>query len=194
MRCLVVIAHPLPKSLCHALAAEAIRTLEAAGHEVVVEDLCAAGFSPGLSTTERASDDAPPYDTAAIAGEVARLTAAEALVLVFPTWWFGFPAVLKGWFDRVSAPGIAYDHGTPIRPRLDNLRHTLAITTLGAPAIVDWCVMFRPVWRVLRLAIIAACARNSRFAMLSLYGAETVTPERLARFRRRIAGALATWR
>lgn len=194
MRCLVVIAHPLPQSLCHALAAEAIRTLEAGGHEVVVEDLCAAGFAPGLSAAERASYYAPPYDTAAIAGEVARLTGAEALVLVFPTWWFGFPAVLKGWFDRVWAPGIAYDHGTPIRPRLDNLRHTLAITTLGAPAIVDWCVMFRPVWRVLRLAIIGACARSSRFAMLSLYSAESLAPDRLDRFKRRIVASLAAWR
>jgi len=46
------------------------------------------------------------------AGQIDRLMSAEALVLVFPTWWFGFPAILKGWFDRVWAPGIAYDHAT----------------------------------------------------------------------------------
>lgn len=194
MRCLVVVAHPLPGSLAHALAATAIEALRAAGHDVVVEDLCATGFAPGLTAAERASYYAPPYDTRAVADEIARLTVAEALVLVFPTWWFGFPAVLKGWFDRVWAPGIAYDHGTPIKPRLTALRHTLAITTLGAPAIIDWCVMFRPVWRVLRLGLIAACARRSSFAMLSLYGAESVTPERLARFQSRITGKLAAWR
>jgi putative NADPH-quinone reductase len=194
MRCLVVIAHPLPGSLTHALAAEAIRLLEAAGHEVVVEDLCATGFAPALTAAERGGYYAGAYDGSAVAGEAARLAAAEALVLVFPTWWFGFPAILKGWFDRVWAPGLAYDHGTPIRPRLAGLRHTLAVTTLGAPAFYDWLVMRRPVRRVLKHAIIGACARRSSFAMLSLYGAEAVTPARLARFKTRLAGALAGWR
>lgn len=194
MRVLVVVAHPLRDSLNHALAAETVRLLTEAGHEVVIEDLAASGFAPALTATERASYYAGPYDASAVAGEVERLVAAEALVLVFPTWWFTFPAALKGWFDRVWAPGIAYDHGTPIRPRLNQLRHTLAITTLGVPAIVDWLYMGRPVRRVLKRAIIAACARKSRFAMLSLYGAETVTSARLDRFKARIGSEIAGWR
>lgn len=194
MRCLVVIAHPSATSLSHTLAAEAVRCLMAAGHTVIVEDLYATSFAPALTGAERASYYSCDYDARAIAAEIARLQEAEALVLVFPTWWFGFPAILKGWFDRVWAPGVAYDHGTPIQPRLKQLRYTLAITTLGAPAIIDWCVMFRPVWRVLRIGIIAACAPQSRFTLLSLYSAETVTAARLATFSARMTRALAKWR
>ena len=84
--------------------------------------------------------------------QVSRLKEAEALVLLFPNWWFGFPAMLKGWFDRVWGPGIAYDHASdfgPIIPRLDNLKRVLAITTMEAPRWVDRLVMWQPVKRIL---------------------------------------------
>lgn len=171
MKCLVVIAHPLADSLCHALARTAIATLMAAGHEVEVEDLCASGFQPAL-------------------------TAAEALVLVFPTWWFGFPAVLKGWFDRVWAPGMAYDHASdlgPIRPRLHDLRRTLAITSLGSPWWVDRLVLRQPVRRVLKTALLGTCAPACRFEMLSLYKAERLTAAQVAPFRSRIEHTLSRW-
>ena len=196
MRCLVVIAHPLPGSLTHALAAEAIRLLEAAGHEVVVEDLCATGFAPALTAAERGGYYAGAYDGSAVVGEAARLAAAEALVLVFPTWWFGFPAVLKGWFDRVWAPGVAYDHASDlgsIRPRLHRLRRTLAITTLGSPWWVDRLVLRRPVRRVLKTALLGTCAPRSAFDMLSLYGAERLSAAQVQRFNARIARALSSW-
>lgn len=195
MKCMVVIAHPLHDSLCHALAARAITALRAAGHEVVVEDLC-AGFDPRLSASERASYYAPHFDAAAVRGEADRLLAAEALVLCFPTWWFGFPAVLKGWFDRVWAPGVAYDHASdlgPIRPRLAGLRRTLAVTTLGSPWWVDRLVLRRPVRRVLKTALLGTCAPACHFEMLSLYGAEKLAPAQVEAFGRRVEAALAGW-
>ena len=195
MKCLVVVAHPLRDSLCHALAERAIGALRAAGHEVVVEDLC-ADFDPRLGAVERASYYAPQYEAAAVRGEVDRLLAAQGLVLCFPTWWFGFPAVLKGWFDRVWAPGVAYDHATdlgPIRPRLHRLRRTLAITTLGSPWWVDRLVLRRPVRRVLKTALLGTCAPRSAFDMLSLYGAERLSAAQVQRFNARIARALSSW-
>ncbi|MBI5900021.1 MAG: NAD(P)H-dependent oxidoreductase [Rhodocyclales bacterium] len=195
MKCLVVIAHPLHDSLCHALAERAIAALRAAGHEVVVEDLC-AGFDPCLSAAERECYYAPQYDAAAVRAEAARLLAAEGLVLCFPTWWFGFPAVLKGWFDRVWAPGIAYDHASdlgPIRPRLAGLRRTLAVTSLGSPWWVDRLVLRRPLRRVLKTAILGTCAPACRFEMLSLYGAEKLAPTQVEAFGRRIEAVLAGW-
>ena len=140
MKCLVVIAHPVADSLCHSLAQSAIQALRESGHDVEVEDLCQAGFSPSLSVSGRRSYYLSPFDMSAVQPQAERLLAAEALVLVFPTWWFGFPAVLKGWFDRVWAPGIAYDHASdlgPIKPRLHKLRRGLAITSLGSPWWVD---------------------------------------------------------
>ncbi|MBK7016749.1 MAG: NAD(P)H-dependent oxidoreductase [Sulfuritalea sp.] len=195
MKCLVVVAHPLRDSLCHALADRAIGALRAAGHEVVVEDLC-AGFDPRLGAAERASYYAPQYDAAAVRGEVDRLLAAQGLVLCFPTWWFGFPAVLKGWFDRVWAPGVAYDHASDlgaIRPRLGGLRRTLAVTTLGSPWWVDRLLLRRPVRRVLKTALLGTCAPACRFEMLSLYGAEKLVPAQVEAFGRRIDSALAGW-
>jgi putative NADPH-quinone reductase len=195
MKCLVVIAHPLHESLCHALAERVIGALRAAGHEVVVEDLC-AGFDPRLSAAERAGYYAPSHDVAAVRDEAARLLAAEALVLCFPTWWFGFPAVLKGWFDRVWAPGVAYDHASdlgPIRPRLGGLRRTLAVTTLGSPWWVDRLVLRRPVRRVLKTALLGTCAPACCFEMLSLYGAEKLAPAQVEAFGRRVEAALANW-
>lgn len=195
MKCLVVIAHPLPDSLCRSLARFAADRLEAAGHEVVVEDLYGNGFEAALTEAERQSYYAAAFDASAVSNEVARLSEAEALVLVFPTWWYGFPAILKGWFDRVWSPGIAFDHSSnfgPIKPRL-KLRHVLAVTTLGSPWWIDTLVLWQPVRRILRLAILGACARSARFNMLSLHSAEKPARERVARFERRIASVLDRW-
>ncbi|WP_443191660.1 NAD(P)H-dependent oxidoreductase [Pseudomonas indica] len=196
MKCLLVTAHPLPDSLCATLATHVRETLEARGHEVVIEDLYQREFAPALSVRERASYYQPTYHLDAVAGEIDRLLQAEAIVLVFPTWWFGFPAILKGWFDRVWAPGIAYDHANdfgPIRPRLHRLRHVLAVTTLGSPAWVDWLVLRRPVRRVLKIALLQTCAPQARFGMLSLYRSERLDEARIDRFRQRIACTLTAW-
>ena len=119
-----------------------------------------------LTEAERRSYYAESFDATAVSGEAARLTDAEALVLVFPTWWYGFPAILKGWFDRVWSPGIAFDHSSnfgPIKPRL-KLARVLAITTIGSPWWIDTLVLWQPVRRILRIAILGACARSARFA------------------------------
>lgn len=196
MHCLLVTAHPLQDSLCAHLARGAEAALIRAGHSVQHEDLYASSFSPALTGAERQSYYLPAYDGSATAGQIARLRTAEALVLCFPTWWFGFPAVLKGWFDRVWAPGVAYDHAEGlglIRPRLTGLRQVLAITTLGSPWWVDRLVMRQPVRRVLKTGLLRPCAPQAGFAMLSLYRAEALEPPRLAAFEARVAAVLQRW-
>jgi len=196
MKCLVVIAHPLTDSLCHTLARTAIDTLSAQGHEVQIEDLYQTGFSPALTVSERQSYYEAPFNADAIRPRITQLLDAEAIVLVFPTWWFGFPAILKGWFDRVWAPGVAYDHASdlgPIKPRLRNLRRMIAITTLGSPWWVDLLVLRQPVKRVLKIALLGACARGCRFEMLSLYKAESLASSKVGRFCSRIRATLGRW-
>ena len=196
MKCLVVIAHPLPDSLCHTLAEATIAALKEVGHEVEIEDLCASAFSPSLTTAERRSYYGSSFDSTAVQAQIERLLSAEALVLIFPTWWFGFPAVLKGWFDRVWAPGIAYDHASdlgPIRPRLDHLGRALAVTSLGAPWWVDRLVMWQPVKRILSTALIGTCAPRCRFEMLSLYKAEKLTTTEVHAFCASIRKRLSKW-
>lgn len=196
MNCLVVAAHPLPDSLCMTLTDRVVAQLKDAGHTVVLEDLCAAKFDPCLSAAERTSYYSPAYDAARVAEQVEQLLAAEAVVLLFPTWWFGFPAVLKGWFDRVWAPGIAYDHARdfgPIKSRLNNLERMLVVTTLGAPWWVDRLIMRQPVKKVLKIALLSTCAPGCKFEMLSLYKAENLPPARVDRFTLRIEKRLARW-
>ena len=197
MKCLVVVAHPLGDSLCRCLADRAVETLTAAGHQVETEDLCGSGFAAALTATERRSYYGECFDAAAVQPQAERLLAAEGIVLCFPTWWFGFPAVLKGWFDRVWAPGIAYDHASDlgaIRPRLTGLRRMLALTTLGSPWWADRLLLRQPVKRVLRTAIVGTCAPACRFDMLSLYRAERLEAAQVARFSTKVAKALADWR
>lgn len=190
MQAQLVLAHPLDDSLNAHLARIACDRLLERGMGVDVLDLYAESFLPVLTANERRHHyDAPQPEKDVLALQK-RLRAAEHLVIVFPTWWFSMPAVLKGWFDRVWGPGFAFDHGTPITPRLTHLKSVLVVTTLGSPWWIDTLVMWRPVERILRIALIGACAPQARFSMLSLHAAEAVAPARLGRFEARIRSAL----
>lgn len=196
MKCLVVIAHPLRESLCNSLAVKVIESLTAVGHEVLVEDLYRNEFAAALTVSERASYYGQCYESTAVHSEIDRLLSADGIVLCFPTWWFGFPAILKGWFDRVWGPGVAYDHANdlgPIKPRLHSLRKVLAITSLGSPWWVDKIVMRQPVKRVLKTAILGTCAPACHFEMLSLYKSERLERARVERFAARVERALSNW-
>lgn len=126
MRALVVYAHPEPTSFTAALKDTAVQTLSAAGHRVEVSDLYAEGFNPvaGRHDFKSAADpDRFHYQTeqlhasrtggfaADVLREQDRLLRADVLIFVFPLWWGGMPAILKGWFDRVCAYGVAYADG-----------------------------------------------------------------------------------
>ncbi|MGE5469061.1 MAG: NAD(P)H-dependent oxidoreductase [Ignavibacteria bacterium] len=196
MRCLVVVAHPLGDSLCAGTAVKVVAALREAGQEVEVENLYESGFAPALTADERRSYYRPPFDDRALRPQIERLLRAEGLVLIFPTWWFGLPAMLKGWFDRVWAPGVAYDHADdlgPIRPRLHGLRRAMAITSLGAPWWVDWLVMRRPVRRQLKTALLGTCAPQCAFEMFSIYQAEKLATADVEGHWRRIEAALRRW-
>jgi NAD(P)H dehydrogenase (quinone) len=194
VKALVVLAHPVPGSLNHQLCDDACSQLAAAGHAVTRLDLHEENFDPRLSRVEREayhSDDLPADP--ALARHHVLLRQAEVLVLVFPTWWFGPPAILKGWFDRAFSPGIAFRHTPdfgPIEPALTKLRHVVIVTTLGSPWWVDRLVMQRPVRRQIGRALVGACAPRAKVSYLPFHLAENPAPERLARFRRKLAARL----
>ena len=197
MKCLLVTAHPLRESLCSALSDRAIEALREMGHEVIREDLYEINFSANLTAEERRTYYTSSYDFSEVKDQVTRLLEAEAIVLVFPTWWFGFPGILKGWFDRVWGPGIAYDHAGdfgPIKPRLNRLRHLAAVTTLGSPWWVDRLLLRQPVKRVLKSALLGACAPTCRFKMLSLYKCEQLPGAVVDRFSTKITRMLRNWK
>ncbi len=120
----------------------------------------------------------------------------KSLILVFPTWWFGFPAILKGWFDRVWGPGVAFDHADnfgPITARLSNLQNVLVVTTLGSPWWVDRLIMWQPVKRIIKYALLATCSNKSKLQFVSLYQSERLSTVQVVSFKKKIDQALAAW-
>jgi NAD(P)H dehydrogenase (quinone) len=179
---LLVTAHPLKNSLCDLFTEKVISHLKAMGHEVTLEDLYKNQFDPVLSIEERATYYRENYDSSKVSREIERLVNSDALVIIFPTWWFSFPAILKGWFDRVWAPTVAYDHANdygPIKPKLHNLKKTFVLTTLGAPWWVDYLILWRPVKRTVRFALLGACASKCKLRFLSFYKCEDVDTARI---------------
>jgi NAD(P)H dehydrogenase (quinone) len=197
MAALVVFAHPLRGSLCGRLADVAAEGLAAAGHEVELLDLYDRNFDPRLTPAERTAYYADRPEASEVPGHADALTRAKAIVFVFPTWWFGPPAMLKGWIDRVFAPGVAFAHAEdfgPIVPKLGNLRHAAVVTTLGSPWWVDRFVLRRPVRRIFKTAVIGGCAPKARFSYLPFYSAERPEPRRVAAFEERVRTALSRFR
>jgi putative NADPH-quinone reductase len=141
MKVLVVRAHPLEESFNAALPERTLAGLGRAGHEVDLIDLYADDFDPRVRADERRTYQ----DAGSVPAEIApygdRLRAAEGLVLVSPVWCFGVPAILKGFFDRVLRPGIAFVYeNNVVRPRLQNIRRIAAVTTYGRPRWMVWYV------------------------------------------------------
>ena len=132
MRVLVLFAHPVPDSFSAALHRTVVRKLTERGWSVDDCDLYAEGFSPVLTTDERRNYHNESLNCEPVKEYVERLGAAEALVLVFPVWIFGFPAILKGFFDRVCVPGVAFRLvNGGVKPNLMQIRKLAAVTTYG---------------------------------------------------------------
>jgi NAD(P)H dehydrogenase (quinone) len=148
MKVLIVLAHPEPTSFTAALKDAAVAAIEKAGHTAVVSDLYAEQFNPVAGRHDFVTVADPArfhYQTEQLHAsrnngfapdlvrEQARLAQAALVILIFPLWWGGMPAILKGWFDRVCAYGFAYADGK----RFDSgyllgRRGLLAVTTGGS--------------------------------------------------------------
>ncbi len=111
MHTLIVISHPDPHSLTHAVAAEVARGITQAHPDTTVEvaDLSREGFDPRFTRADLDGHHRRQPFPADVLAEQARLDRADAVVLVFPVYWWSMPAQLKGWIDRVFSNGWAYD-------------------------------------------------------------------------------------
>jgi len=140
VRVLYLYCHPLPESFHAAVRGEALAGLAQAGHEVDLLDLYAEDFDPVLTAEARRRYHDTARNQAGLEPLVARMQAAEALVVQFPTWCFGPPAMLKGFFDRLLMPGVAFDISDPtdVRPALTNIRLIHGIVTYGRPRTMVW--------------------------------------------------------
>ncbi len=131
MHILVVIDHPDPKSLTHALAHRFGAGATQAGHTVEVADLHAEGFDPRWSIADIEADngDGAPLD---VIKEQKRIEICDAVCFAFPLFWFGMPAMMKGWLDRVWSWGWAYDQLEDHNKSLQKARTAILLVPAGA--------------------------------------------------------------
>jgi len=135
VKILIILAHPDPGSLNHALADAAARAAKGQGHEVILRDLHAERFDPVLPATEiPRGAPLPP----SIADHCADLATADGIVIVHPNWWGQPPAILTGWIDRVVRPGVAYefqegDSGEGVPVGLLRARTAVVLNTSNTP-------------------------------------------------------------
>jgi putative NADPH-quinone reductase len=132
MNVLVLHAHPVENSFNAALHRLIIERLSARGHSVDDCDLYAEDFDPRMSRAERLGYHDAPANVENVRPYVERLLKAEALVLSFPVWNYGYPAILKGFFDRVFLPEVSFRMVSgKVQPILHNIGKVSAVTTYG---------------------------------------------------------------
>lgn len=192
MRVLVVHAHPSPESFVSHLRDAALGELAAAGHEVRHRDLWAEGFDPVFTADERLTHTgelAPKLGRhPELASHVADLQWCEALVLVYPTWWSGQPAVLKGWFDRILMNGVAWrlpEGANRIQPLLGNVRRLVVVTTHGSPKWVN-ALQGEPGKRTAMRSVRLMFTLRCRASWVAMYGLDRASVRRRAAFERRV--------
>ena len=185
MNVVVVLGHPSADSYCAAIFERIILALESQStHNVTAIRLADEKFATAMSTAERVA-----YETSTplINDETKRhaevLLQAEALIFVYPTWWSGLPAQLKGWLERVFVLGVAFrfNKNSKIRPNLQNVRHIIGVSTYGSP------------WRYVKLvndngrrtltrAIRMSTGLRTRTMWCGIYALDTCTQQQREKF------------
>lgn len=184
MRVLIVYAHPVDTSFGAALFEETRATLERQGHAIRTLDLYRLGFDPVLSGEERRLYEKPGAHRDVLDEHIQALAWAEGLVFVYPTWWYGLPAILKGWLDRVWLPEVTFGLSAGKRsiiPMMQHIRLLGGISTYGAGW---WWTRYvgDPGRRTIMRGMRALCARDCRTFWLALHKMDSATDAHRAAF------------
>jgi len=191
-RVLVVYCHPNPESFTAAVRDRVVSALDVGGHDVRVTDLYAESFDPTMSCAERRTHKEP-----GIAPELQRyaddLQWAQALVLVYPTWWSGQPAMLKGWVDRVWVAGVAWElppGSNVVRPLLRNIHRIVVVTGHGSSKFVN-ALEGEAGKRTVTRAMRATCSRRTRTTWCAIYGLDNADDGARERFLAKVERTIA---
>lgn len=191
-KALVVYCHPSEQSLVAAVRDRVVTGLTAGGAEVRLTDLYADGFDPAFSASEWANHLEPGTDPS-ITSHADDLQWCDTLVLVYPTWWSGQPAMLKGWIDRIWVNGVAWElpeGANRLRPLLRSLRRIVVVTTHGSSKLVN-AVEGESGKRTVTRSLRTMCHPLTRTNWIALYGVDTLPAERRAAFLDRVERRLA---
>jgi putative NADPH-quinone reductase len=194
LRILVVFAHPLETSFVSALHARVVEILRSRGHAVDDLDLYAEKFDPVMSREGLLRYVDMSANTREVESYVQRLRAAEALVLVFPVWFDGLPAILQGYLQRVFLPGVAVriDAAGLFHPNLHHIKRMAAVCAYGEGRR-DVSAKGDPPLRFVRDNIGVLIAPRGRFEYLALYDMNFTAAHRRAAFLKRVTRAFEAW-
>jgi putative NADPH-quinone reductase len=192
MRALIVSCHPSPDSYTGAIRAQVAGQLRAGGAQVRVLDLDAEDFPPLLTRAEWEAYLETPANEAPVAEAVSALRWADALIFIYPTWWYGLPARLKGWLDRVLLPGVAFHlpKSGPIEPGLTHIRQLAVFTTCGASRWLTWWIG-APGRRTILRGIRILCAPRCKSYFAAHYCMDASTPDSRAKHLRLVEAQTA---
>lgn len=172
MRALVVYCHPDPASFTAAVRDSVLAQLRAAGAEIRLHDLYGSCFQPCLTQAEWRGYLESPANLTPVADAASDLVWCDTLIFIYPTWWYGLPAMLKGWLDRVLLPDVAFmmpnAMNQTIRPGLTHITRLGVFTTCGASR---WLTFFvgAPGKRTLLRGVRLLCAKRCRTAFCAHY-------------------------
>jgi NAD(P)H dehydrogenase (quinone) len=190
VKALVVYCHPRAGSFTAAVRDVVLEKLAQAGADVRVSDLYARGFAPVLTAEEHEGYLDCPANRAPVEQDCADLDWCDTLIFVYPTWWYGLPAMLKGWMDRVLLPDVAFlmpkASGETIRPGLQHVRRLAVFTTCGA----SWwltTLVGSPGRRTILRGVGILCAPRVRKVFAAHYLMDSSTPESRAAHLRLVA-------
>lgn len=191
-RVLVVYCHPLNDSLIAAARDQTLAGLADAGAEVRLRDLYNEDFSPELTADEhRTHGQSGVVDE--LQSHADDLQWADTLVFVYPTWWSGQPAMLKGWIDRVLACGVAWElpeGANRLKPKLRNVRRIVAVTSHGSSKLIN-SVQGEGGKRTLFRSVRAMCHPLTRCHWIALYGVDVRSDSERTAFLDRVQRSVA---
>lgn len=189
MKALVVHCHPDPASFTAAVRDKVVERLTAAGAEIRVIDLYAEGFDPVLTQADWRGYLDAPANRAPVAAHVEALAWCDTLVFTYPTWWYGLPAMLKGWLDRVLLPDVAFlmpdADNKNIRAGLTHITRLGVFTTCGASRWLT-ALVGAPGRRTLLRGVGYLCAPDRRSAFAAHYSMDSASPRALKRHLKRV--------
>jgi len=190
MNVLLLHAHPVETSFNAALHRLILERLTAKGHAVDDCDLYAEGFDPRLSRQERLDYHDPDRSIEHVRSYVDRLRAADALVLCYPVWNYGYPAILKGFFDRVFLPGVSFRIvDGKVEGALHNIAKVAAVTSYGG---TRWRAVLigDPPRRLVKRLLWGTVRPGARVDYLAHYDMNRSTDASRRRFMEKVSAAM----